>query len=296
MGEDVKKVIISEDGSWKAVLENDGNLGQAHDKNLNSMKVSSEQQGATTLSGAIPSVMDLTEDDSEMGTEQNYEIQDRKPFQANLRSTISNGNDRSSATCNAETLAEDNFWLGVYLANELATSTARSGNQVVGRFPESSRAFLQASPLSTNVSSQPIIEAENCGNARFTASELHNQLSPFHDLHSQQLPILNFDTSNKYGRFPRISRIVTSSLLEAQVLPSQPQTAGQRKRFRTSSSSSSHGVPSITCQGGMSPADGRKTVHSNVMQQNVSRSHLTSLQASDTNLSSQHHQTAQVKT
>ncbi|KAG7953000.1 hypothetical protein I3843_12G088300 [Carya illinoinensis] len=65
VGENVDEVIISADGSWKAVLESDGTVTVV--KTSNSQKEKTGLQESTSVSNSLPNVLELTEDNNEMG-------------------------------------------------------------------------------------------------------------------------------------------------------------------------------------------------------------------------------------
>ncbi|XVF13058.1 hypothetical protein REPUB_Repub08aG0175000 [Reevesia pubescens] len=83
VAEDVSDVIISADGSWKVVLENDDDVEELHDKVLNCRKDGSEQPESAK---GVPIILDLTQDDNEVDAMETFEIEDRKPTVANLQS------------------------------------------------------------------------------------------------------------------------------------------------------------------------------------------------------------------
>ncbi|KAE8710798.1 Calcineurin-like metallo-phosphoesterase superfamily protein [Hibiscus syriacus] len=93
VAEDVSDVIISADGSWKAVMENDDDVEELHDKILNCQKDGSEQQESAT---AVPIVLDLTQADTEVDAMETIEIEDRKPPVANLLNTQVGGRSEST--------------------------------------------------------------------------------------------------------------------------------------------------------------------------------------------------------
>ncbi|CBI34397.3 unnamed protein product, partial [Vitis vinifera] len=85
VGENVADVIISADGSWKAILESNDHVDQPRVGTLNSQQKGPDLQGSTSFSNASPNVWDLTEGDDEMNAFDACEIEDRKPFQSNIQ-------------------------------------------------------------------------------------------------------------------------------------------------------------------------------------------------------------------
>lgn len=274
MGEDVADVTISSDGSWKAVLEDNKNSNQAHEKALDSIEGSPEQQGNTNLSNAIPNIVDLTEDKNEMEMDCTYEIEDRKPFQDSFRSTESNLSGENNVQHSFITNLEDEFLRRIHSENGMATSVARSDNQLVGGVSWPRAAILQASPLSTgDISLELSRETENQVNVCPPASEMANQVSSPNNLHSEQLQIANSNASNEYGRFPTISRMMSRTPVAVQALPAQAQAAVSRHRLRTNLNSMSSSVPSITSQVGPSPSNGHNFMNTDVeLRQHIPRS------------------------
>ncbi|XP_059441979.1 E4 SUMO-protein ligase PIAL2-like [Corylus avellana] len=65
VGENVDEVIISADGSWKAIMGSDDHVDQAHDENAYCQKEKIEGLESSRVSTSLPNVLDLTEDNDE---------------------------------------------------------------------------------------------------------------------------------------------------------------------------------------------------------------------------------------
>ncbi|XP_024031975.1 E4 SUMO-protein ligase PIAL2 isoform X2 [Morus notabilis] len=271
VGDDVVDVIISADGSWKAVFENDAHVNQVQDTNTGGPKETSElQEATTTLSNALPSVVDLTGDDDEMDIGGAYEIEDIKPSLANL-SAPPHLNNIIGVNQNVAAV-EDAFRTGGHISSGLA-STLRSDTQMFVGAPQPTPAtFVQTPSISPALNR----EADVHVNTNPTAPELHNLSSP-NNLQLQQMPSVNSISSNEYGRFPTIHRIVSRTPIAVQALPAQSQAPGAPRLRPGLTSSTPTPTPSsspIASQAGLSPTvSGFSTVYCDTeRQQHFSRS------------------------
>ncbi|KAL6181889.1 hypothetical protein ACLB2K_048537 [Fragaria x ananassa] len=259
VGENVFKVNISVDGSWK-VSENDDDDLDLVDK----LKETSEMDEATPG----PSVMDLTnDDDTEMEMASACEPEDVKPL---------------SNTDTAQ--VENDFWSGVYLAN----CTSHSG-------PSS----LQPSLLSDAVSLALDREAGSHGNTDFLVSAMHNQLSTANYVNSQLLQSANSISSNECGTSKTLPRELASGLpivrtpTAVQALPALSQTLGVQQRPRTSFNNPAPNSASLTSHAGQSitsKANALSGICSDLeRQQYFSRPQINPVQLSGIASSSLHH-------
>ncbi|KAM1025049.1 hypothetical protein ACFX13_038949 [Malus domestica] len=217
VGKNVAEVIISMDGSWKAVLENGEDLGQAHDKTL--QRETSEQEESTCISSAFPIVLDLTEDDTEMDTVSACETEDVKPL------CNTNGVNQT-----VPAHLEDGFWSGIYFPNGSLTSSIRSDTQMDGGIPHSGPAnYLQLPVLTDAISHVLDRGTESHVNTNPVASAMLTQYSSSNNLQLQQ-PSSNATVSSEYGRFANI--VLPRTPTAVQALPAQ--TPGLQQRSRTS--------------------------------------------------------------
>ncbi|EEF51254.1 sumo ligase, putative [Ricinus communis] len=131
VGDNVADVIISADGSWKAVLETDENTDHTQKEVVDCQKDIPEVQEPA-------SVVDLTEDDDRMDVASTSHIEDRKPSQATLQSrpvtanltTPSQLNIANAVDQNVVSQAEDSFWSDIYYNLVSGTSTANAAVNV----------------------------------------------------------------------------------------------------------------------------------------------------------------------
>lgn len=191
-------------------MENDDQADQAHDLVLDCSKERSEQQQSTRSTNVSPNILDLTEDDDEEDVFRTCGVEDRKPLQM--------VNQNSAAQ------VEDDFWSGVSVTSGLGTYIARSDNHVLGSTSQSPN-FLSL-PLILTEAFTPITsrEAGVQSNTNPTVPEIPSQLSPTSNLLLQQP---QFASSNEYGRFPSVPRMVARTPIAVQALPAQSQAPGQ---------------------------------------------------------------------
>ncbi|KAF5460619.1 hypothetical protein F2P56_020476 [Juglans regia] len=229
VGENVDEVIISADGSWKAVLESDGTVDEAVVKTPNSQKERTGWQESASVSNSLPNVLELTEDNNEMGAVNSSETEDQKPLQAslpvathlNLPPELNRINEANQSVA-AE--VENDFWPEIYLSSKPMNSSARSNAQRVGSIFEPITANLMQSPVLTDAFS-PAINQES----DFTTSIMQSQCSP-NNLQLQQSQYVNSLANNEHVRLPAIPRHVNRTPIAVQALPAQPQAPNPQRR------------------------------------------------------------------
>uniref|UniRef100_A0A2P2IUV4 E3 SUMO-protein ligase SIZ2-like isoform X2 n=1 Tax=Rhizophora mucronata TaxID=61149 RepID=A0A2P2IUV4_RHIMU len=84
VGHNVTDVIMSDDGSWKAVLESDNDMNRQPKKTSNWEQEGNVAHTPITPSTALPNVVDLTGDDKRDAVAFS-DIEDTKPFQATVQ-------------------------------------------------------------------------------------------------------------------------------------------------------------------------------------------------------------------
>lgn len=289
MGENVADVIISADGSWKAILENDDNTDQTCKETVNCQKETPGQQEPATSSD-LPIVMDLTEDDYRIDVMSISDVEDKKPSQAALqsRSLATNLTMPNVVGQNVASQVENSFWSDVYLNHGSGTSNAGPGIQMV----------TGTSGITDAVSPVLNRDAIGHGNNNLT-SLLQNQISASGNL--QQSQLVNAAVNNEYGRLTHIPRHVNRTPVAVQALPVPSQTSIQQQRSRTNLNSAIPNGSSVTSQAALpiTPTSNGFNMASNHMmdrQQQHLRSHTNPHQVLDRNPPSlQHHPTAQVR-
>ncbi|TYH58342.1 hypothetical protein ES332_D08G147800v1 [Gossypium tomentosum] len=209
VAEDVSDVIISADGSWKAVMENDDDVDELHGNTLNCQKDGSERPESAT---GVPMVLDLTQTVDAMET---IETEDRKPPVATLQSHGS------------------------------GTSTSRTDTQVGGT--ESTRNFTVSPVFSDAVSPAPN-RADAHGNANLATPGIQNQVATANNLPLHPSQVTNSMSNHEYGSLQNIPRHVSRSSIAVQALPamSQTQTPTQQRSsnsVNTKNTTSSARIP-----------------------------------------------------
>ncbi|WJZ81908.1 hypothetical protein VitviT2T_001717 [Vitis vinifera] len=292
VGENVADVIISADGSWKAILESNDHVDQPRVGTLNSQQKGPDLQGSTSFSNASPNVWDLTEGDDEMNAFDACEIEDRKPFQSNIQghsittkqTMAPELNNATEVNQNAVSRVQDGFCSGILLSTYgSSTHSARSDAQFIGGTSQPSPANFLLPPVLTDAISPALNRGTEDirGNTHLTTSTLHDQLPIPDSLQLQQAQFGHSIVSNEYGRFPTIPRHITRTPIAVQALPAQTQTSGPHHRSRTTLISM---VP-----------NGPNTVGSDMERpQQFSRSIFNPVQISDISASAlQHHSMSQ---
>uniref|UniRef100_A0A5B7AMW3 Putative E3 SUMO-protein ligase pli1 n=1 Tax=Davidia involucrata TaxID=16924 RepID=A0A5B7AMW3_DAVIN len=304
VGENVADVIISADGSWKAVMESNDHKDQSHDKTSNCQPNGPTQQESTNFKDAVPDILDLTEGDDGMDVMGTCETEDRKPLLSNLQSQFNVTNltiptDASEVNRNNASPIEDDFWSGIFLSTYgLGTSSARSDVVVGGSEPAPTNFML--SPVLTDAVSPALNREPETfrGTALLATSALQIQISATNNLQLQQSQFANSIVSNEYGRFPSIPRHVNRTPIAVQALPAQTLTTVPQQRSRNSFNNLIPNGPSVASQSSALPsiADGFNSVSSNVeRQQQFSRSHLHQFPVSHmTSSSLQQHSAPQI--
>ncbi|XVF52983.1 hypothetical protein PTKIN_Ptkin05aG0061700 [Pterospermum kingtungense] len=254
VAEDVSDVIISADGSWKAMLENDGIIDELHDKILNTQKDGSEQPESAKC---IPIFLDLSQDDNMVDAMDISEIEDRKPPVANLQSQSAAPNltvtvelnNTVGANQDVSSHMEDDFWSGLDLIHGFDISTARTDAQVGGR-SESTSNF--ASPVFSDAISPASNRTEVRGDANLTTLGIQNQASAVSNLQLLQSQFINPMSSYEYGWLQHIPRHINRTPIAIQALPGLAQMPTPQQRSRNSLNTLSTSDSSLAPQANLS--------------------------------------------
>ncbi|XP_038874879.1 E4 SUMO-protein ligase PIAL2 [Benincasa hispida] len=277
VGENVTEVIISADGSWKAILENDYGDGRPLDDAL-----THQNERAQEESTAPPDVLDLTEVDDDMDI-CNLETEDMKPCLSNKNQPvsssvdISSGMNMNSLNQNLAAVLDDDFWSGIVTDGILTSSSGPDAPMGNSTHPPGFAGVMQSTVLTDVV--PPVL------NHGVGVPAHANFSSPaFFDQNNLQIQVSNSNENNQYGRITSISRPVSRTPIAVQALPAQSQAAGQQFSSRTPIISSApqvgQSIPNIR--------DGLNTVSRDLeRRQQFSRHHGDSHHA--TNLASFHH-------
>ncbi|PSS11366.1 E4 SUMO-protein like [Actinidia chinensis var. chinensis] len=289
VGENVVDVIISADGSWKAVLETNDNADQPHE--TNGQQDGPVQDNAGSISNIPPDFMDLTEGDDEMDVVHIFETQDRKPILDNAQSQY--GMNNPSELNQNDAPIEDDFWSGIFLSTYgSGPPSARSDSQLLDGVSGSAPTNSLLSPVLTDAVSPALNREPEAfrDSALFAASISQSQLSAPSNLPLQQSQFGNSIASNEYGRVPSMTRHnINRTPIAVQALPAQTLTSVPQQRPRNGFSTFTLQGPSLASQtsAGPSVADGFNTASTPIeRQQQYSRAHLSTLQMPQTTSSS----------
>lgn len=246
MAKNITDVMISDDGSWKAIMESDGNLDIANNKISDFLEEAPEMQGSTNPP-SMSNILDLTVDDNEMDGVMNIEDEDRKPS-SDLKNTCTAYQDPAQP--------EDNFWSRDFVMP--TTSNAGSDPQVVidGAFEPTMLSNLRSPVITDSIS--PVLSNQGVlglGNTNSVDPIMQSLFPASNSLQLQQPQLFNSILSNEYGYGNRqsIPMNVTRTSITVQGLPASPQTPNlsQRANYNMNSmiqSSSSTASPATLSQ------------------------------------------------
>ncbi|KAJ0048869.1 hypothetical protein Pint_15086 [Pistacia integerrima] len=262
VGKNVADVIISADGSWKAVLESDDNMNQAHDKIPSGENEGSEQQEPPGFLNPGPNVVDLTKYDDEMDAMILGETEDRKPILTDLQShpvptNISRPSELSNTVGvnqNAFSQGEDDFWAGILSSLGPASSSVDSISvPASANFMTSSLLADAISPAITDAISHALNrETEALGYSNLTTSVMQSQYLAPNDLQLQQSHFVNH---HEYGRLS-LNRNINRTPIAIQALPAQSQTPSPQQRSGTNFNFVTPNGSSLASQSALSVGNG----------------------------------------
>lgn len=211
--EDVADVMVSIDGSWKAVKES--NSHSDHPDDIITPSEGPPQRERTNFSNTLSNILDLTDIDDEIEVAP-QESEDRKPDLQNLNQNENlsipinlpeppDSNRSLEANQNQSTAShlEDDFWAGIFLPS-------------LG--PEASSCTTPTTVISDD------FRGTNNSNS---------QLSIPNNMQLQQTQFVQSLINNEYGRLQTIPRHVTRTPIAIQALPAQPATSSTQQRPRT---------------------------------------------------------------
>ncbi|KAJ4954708.1 hypothetical protein NE237_011491 [Protea cynaroides] len=242
VAESVSDVIISVDGSWKAVCEGNDQEHQPHSGTLSCENDGPEQH---EFSKNPAYVMDLTGEDDEGYTANLCETEDRKPFRDNFHSysvatnlTVPLAVNTPEVVPNSATQIEDDFWQRIFLSTSSATlGQVASSNMVdahvAGVTSESTPTNFMPSPVLTDATSPALNReaADAQGSTQLTISVQPDQFSaPYMQLQPSQFS--SSIVSGETGR-PAIHQNLSRSPTAIQALPAQTQVPNSIQRPQT---------------------------------------------------------------
>ncbi|KAH9775337.1 E4 SUMO-protein ligase PIAL2 [Citrus sinensis] len=261
VGENVADVIISADGSWKAIMEADDNVDQAHDRILSSEKEGCEHQESAAVANSNPVILDLTKNDDEIDAMSTGEIEDVKPdLHSQPVSTNLTMPSELISTVQADqnfVTTDDDFWAGILYPDGSASSDARSDAQTVGGVSAPSSTSFMVSPVLTDAISPAFNrEVDALGYTHLTTPVMQSLCSAPNNLQIQQTQLMNPSVNYEYGR-SAVARHLNRTPMAVQALPA-----------------ASHGFSDME------------------QQQRISRSHMNTVLGSDIASSPLQHQSA----
>ncbi|KAK4262819.1 hypothetical protein QN277_028326 [Acacia crassicarpa] len=234
VGDNVSEVVISADGSWKAVYKDDNDVDKIQNDAHNSGKEPAEPKESSCSPGNLPNILDLTNDDDDLERLDAGETNDRKPHLADLQSqsttSIFTSLGVNSAGVNRDVAAqvEDDSWSGAQAAFGGLDTTIVAGDFV--------------HPVLTDAISQTTSqEAVDHGITLPSNSTVHNQFSAPNNFQMLLSNYLNLAV-NEHGGLQQRARHVNRNPVAVQALSAQSQTMGPQQRSRTNLSPSSSTV------------------------------------------------------
>ncbi|KAL3499295.1 hypothetical protein ACH5RR_038388 [Cinchona calisaya] len=285
VGENVNDVIISSDGSWKAIMERCDHTKKLQDKFPSAEKDELTQQDSTSFSNALPDLLDLTEIDDVKDTVGTFEAEERKVFPVNsqnqcniqdmmLRRPMSNTNE---VPRNNSSQIEDNFWSGIYLSTiGSGTSNVISHAQTGGTSQTPPSSVLPSPVLTDATLVAPSSEAgEFNANAFLADSVPQIKITSPTALQLQQFQFGNASMSNEYGRSLSIPQNVSRTPVTVQALPAHAPTTVTPRVRQATNTLMENGPLATSWTSALPPVGDAFIGNSSFMhrQQQVSRSH-----------------------
>ncbi|KAL3498910.1 hypothetical protein ACH5RR_041642 [Cinchona calisaya] len=290
VGENVSDVIISSDGSWKAIMESDDHAEKGQDKFPNVEQDEPTRPDSTSLSNGLPDLMDLTEMDDVIDAVGACEAEDRKVLQNNSQNQCSiqditirpHTNSSAEVHQNISPHIEDNFWSGIYLSTFASGTSSALPDAQIGGIPESTPSSTLPSPILTDATSAARNHEAGAflGNTILANSLPESEITSPTSLQLQQFQFGSSALSNEYGRSLSASRQVSRTPIAVQALPAQSPTSGPL-RLRNSMTTFTQNGPLAASQTSALPSigDGFNANSSNMERQlQFSGSHAVALQ------------------
>ncbi|KAK2664162.1 hypothetical protein Ddye_002736 [Dipteronia dyeriana] len=257
VGENVTDVIISADGSWRAVFESDDN-GDTHNNTSSLNKERSEQPESTDCMNCDPVVLDLTTNEEDMDAATADEIEDTKPpLLSNLQSQNVGVNHI------VDIHSENNFRsAGLHSNGPVAAISGVSDVRNDGGISEPTIANQMTSPILSDAISPALDRGSD-----LTTSMMQGQYSTPGDLQLQQSQFLDSTVNNEYGRLSLLNRQINRTPIAVQALPAAFQTPSPQQRPGTSFNSLTPNGSSISSQAASSVANGYRPTATDIERQ-----------------------------
>ncbi|XP_019186113.1 PREDICTED: E4 SUMO-protein ligase PIAL2-like isoform X2 [Ipomoea nil] len=271
VGENVTDVILSSDGSWKAVMESDDPTGNPPVNKPDISKDETMLPDCNGISSSSADILDLTEMDDAMDVVGTGEIEDIKSVQTNCQNQPSTSNPScqnqpstsNPSEVNQASHMDDAFWSGFYFSRLESGTSRPSSNMQIDGVSEPVPTSLMLPPVLTD----PLIQASVMQGGDSSPNNLQYQF-------------LNSAIANDYGRMPSIVRhAVNRAPIAVQALPAQMPSPVHQQRPRGTIGDVILNVPSATPQAtSVSTNAGSSNVEK--PQQQLSRSNSNMVQAS----------------
>lgn len=247
----VTDIIITTDGSWRAIMESDKETDQAEN---NSMDVSSQKEGSEQQESTL---LDLTKDndDDMMDAAGTCNVEDTKPLRTDVQNNFVSNNTIIPPQQNSMMgihhsnggHLQSNLWPGISFpgsSNFQTVSISESfvtNPMTVPRLVHNCDAMSQGSTSRTSSLVQnQLLTAHNLPlqglNAMIsnttTSSLMQNQVSSANNSQLQQLQSSDAVINNEYGRVSSMSRHINRIPIGILALPAQFQTPGSEQPSR----------------------------------------------------------------
>ncbi|XAR55098.1 hypothetical protein NMG60_11030487 [Bertholletia excelsa] len=234
VAENVTDIIISADGSWKALAESNDDIDQPNEK------TTCQQDGPVQQKAPDPpDIVDLTENDDNMDVIHVDETQETKPSLFNLKnqSTITDQSNLYSMNYTGEgnqnaAPIDDDFWSGIL------SSTLGSGvSSALGSISVSAPSNFMPNPVLTDAVSPVLVQETEAfqGSALLATSLQQNQIPAPANVQLQHSQFGNSVSTNEYGSIPNIPRHINRTPIAVQALPAPSPGSASRQRPRISS-------------------------------------------------------------
>ncbi|KAL0327750.1 UNVERIFIED_CONTAM: hypothetical protein Sangu_1853000 [Sesamum angustifolium] len=224
-GPNVSNIVVSSDGSWNAVMEED-TVQNPDDETFNTGEDESSQP---------TDVLDLTQTDDAIYAVSACEAEDRKHFSDADRQFMDQTKAINPHMANTNDVNQSSTHVATDFRSGIYTPTVGLGLPSNVRLnPE-----IAGCPVSTSVLTHPFtspsqeVEAFR-GHALVTASASQSGTSLPNTSQLQQYQFGNPSITNEYGRFPLVRRHVSRTRIAVQALPAQTPTSVLQQSSRNS--------------------------------------------------------------
>lgn len=276
--ENVNDVIISGDGSWKAIMESNDHAEKQQDEFPSAEQ---DEPNASSFSNAPPDFLDLTGIDDVIYMVGTCEAEERKVFPLKSQNQFSiqdvtirpPSNNTNGVPQINSALIDDNLWSDIYLSTFGSGSSSLMSDAQIGGIPQSTRSSILPCPVLT--------DAISCEAGAFNANAFLANSAPQSEITSptamqlREFQFGNSATSNEYGRSLSLPRHVSRTPIAIQALPAQAPTIVPPRVRNSTSKLMQNGTLAASQTSALAPVgDGFSgNSSSRQRQQKLSRSH-----------------------